>query len=562
MNVSHKRVLVIGIDAATFDLIDPWVAQGHLPNLSNLISKGCRGPLTSTMQPVSAPAWTTFMTGVNQGQHGLYDFVRRRADSYKLEVTNASAIAKPTIFELVGDYGRRVVAVNVPYTFPPRPVNGVLVGGPFAPVADARIVYPPELGDTLMSLVDGYFITADYDPTVPDPMSAYVSALKRGVEHRQQLTVHLMDTEPWDLFVTVFMASDQVQHFFWHCMEADPDDDDARFRHAIRDVYQHIDTAIGALLERIDEDTTVIVISDHGAGPLRAIVNLNRWLAEAGFLHFCASRNKAIDHWRSRLVGGLAGIYRRYAPAAMRSRVRSQLGVQRFEQLKGDMETVLFTSAIEWGETKAYALGAAGNVYLNVVGREPEGIVQPGVEYEALRDELADKLMALQDPETGERIVRRVWRREEQYHGPCLDQAPDLTIEWVDYGYWGRGRYDIQQAPVFETRKEMDFSKLLLSGTHRPDGIFIASGSGVEPGATIEGAHIVDLAPTILGILGLPIPEYMDGTVLQAAFVEGTIASAPSSDTDATAQPLQDTVTYTAEDAAKVAQRLEDLGYL
>ncbi|MCP4535533.1 MAG: hypothetical protein GY832_00130 [Chloroflexi bacterium] len=562
METSRKRVLVIGIDAATFDLIDPWIAAGHLPNLSNLMSQSCRGPLTSTMQPVSAPAWTTFMTGVNQGQHGLYDFVRRRPDSYKLEVTNTSAIAKPTIFDLVGDQGRRVVALNVPYTFPPRPVNGVVVGGPFAPVADASIVYPPELGDTLMSLADGYFITADYDSTVPDPMSSYVSALKRGVEYRRQLAVHLMDTEPWDLFVAVFMASDQIQHFFWHCMEADEDDDAARFRHAIRDVYQHIDVAIGALLERIDEDTTVIVISDHGAGPLRAIVNLNRWLAEADFLHFRASRNKTRGQWRSRLVEKAAGIYSRYAPAALRARVRSQLGVQRFEQLKGDMETVLFTSAIEWGETKAYALGAAGNIYLNVAGREPEGIVQPGVEYEALRDKLIDKLMALQDPETGERIVHRVWRREEQYHGPCLEQAPDLIIEWVDYGYWGRGRYDIQQAPIFETQKEMDFNKLRLSGTHRPDGIFIASGPGVEPRTTVEGARILDLAPTILGILDLPIPKYMDGTVLHSAFVEGTIASASSSDVTATAQPLQDTVTYTEEDAAKVAQRLEDLGYL
>ncbi len=538
------------------------MAAGYLPNLSRLMSGGCHGPLASTLQPVTAPAWTTFMTGTNQGQHGLYDFVRRRTGTYKLEVTNASMIAVPTMFDLVGDSGLRVATLNVPYTFPPRPINGVQVSGPFAPVSDARLVYPPTLGNALMDLVDGYFITPDYDPGVPDPLSAYVSALERGVEYRRQLAVHLMDTEPWDLFVVVFMATDQVQHFFWHYMEASGDDNATRFRHAIRGVYQRVDQAIGSLLERIGEDTVVIVMSDHGAGPLHRVVNLNRWLDEAGFLRFRPSQNGSRERWRARLVNSLVNAYRSRTPAALRARVRSRLGVRRFEQLKGDMETALFTSAIEWGETTAYALGAAGNIYLNVAGREPEGTVQPGSEYEALRNELADALAAMEDPETGERIVLRVWRREELYHGPFLDQAPDLVIEWADYRYWGRGRYDIWSAPVFEDRKTLDFSELPLTGTHRPDGIFITSGPGVKAGAKIGGARLVDLAPTILGVLGLPVPGYLDGAVLQAAFVEGAIEGTVLPEAVTAVQAPRDESSYTSEDAAKISQRLEDLGYL
>lgn len=562
MATARKRILVIGLDGGTFDLIEPWVAEGYLPNLAGLMSKGCHGPLASTLQPVSAPAWTTFMTGTNQGQHGLYDFVRRRTGSYKLEVTNASMIAVPTVFDLVGDCGLRVVALNVPYTFPPHPVNGVLVSGPFAPVADARLVYPPELGKTLMGLVDGYFITADYDPGVPDPLSAYVSALERGVEYRRRLATYLMDTNPWDLFVVVFMATDQVQHFFWHCMPDSGDDNRARFRHAIRGVYQRVDQAIGSLLERIDKDIVVITMSDHGAGPLHRVVNLNRWLDEAGFLRFRPSQNRSGGRWQARLVNGLVNAYRHRTPATLRARVRSHLGVRRFEQLKGDIETTLFTSAIEWRETTAYALGAAGNIYLNVVGREPEGIVQPGPEYETLRNELADTLAAMEDPETNQRIVRRVWRREELYHGPFLEQAPDLLIEWGDYRYWGRGRYDIWSAPIFEDRKTLDFSALLLTGTHRPDGIFIASGPGVKAGAEIDGARLIDLAPTILGILDLPIPGYMDGSVLQAAFVEGAIESTVLPDAVTTVQSHRGESGYTSEDVAKISRRLEDLGYL
>jgi predicted AlkP superfamily phosphohydrolase/phosphomutase len=564
VTTSRKRVLVVGLDGGTFDLIEPWVAEGHLPNLARLISNGCHGRLASTLQPLSAPAWTTFMTGVNQGQHGVYDFVRRREGSYNLEITDASIIAVPTVFDLVGRFARHVVALNVPYTFPPHPVNGVLFSGPFAPVVDASLVYPPALGETLMDMVDGYFITPEYHPQVPDPLSEYLSALKQGAMYRRRIAAHLMDTEPWDLFVVVFVSIDQVSHSFWHCMTAPNDDPDARFRQAIRDVYQSADEAIGSFLNRVDEDdedTVVIVLSDHGSGPLRRVVNLNRLLAEAGYLRFKPTQNQPMGRWRARLINRLANAYRRMPPG-LRVRFRSKLGTQRFQRIKGDMESALFASAVEWSKTRAYALGAGGKIYLNVAGREPEGIVQPGVEYELLRNEMADALAAVEDPETGRRIVRRVWRREELYHGPFLDRAPDLVIEWADYRYWGRGRYDIWAAPVFEDRRTMDYSELPLTGTHRPDGIFVASGPGVKVGAEIEGARIVDLTPTMLRILGLPVPEYMDGSVLESIFVEDAFESAVSLPT---VQPISipgSEFTYTDEDSAAILQRLQDLGYL
>jgi predicted AlkP superfamily phosphohydrolase/phosphomutase len=558
---SRKRVLVIGLDGGTFDLIEPWAAEGYLPNLSYLMSNGCRGRLASTLQPLSAPAWTTFLTGANQGRHGLYDFVRRQTGSYKFEVTNASMIALPTIFDLVGRFDYRVVSLNVPCTFPPHAVHGVLVSGPFAPVADASIVYPPSLGDKLMSLVDGYFIVPDYDPGDPDPLLAYWNALMRGVAYRRRLATQLMDTEPWDLFVVVFGTVDQVQHSFWHFMAMPEDAPEARFRHAIRDLYRSVDDAICSLLERIDEDTVVIVMSDHGFGPLHRVVNLNRWLAEAGFLRFRPSQSRPRGRWRAQLINKLTTAYR-HAPAALRRGLRARLGAQRFERLKGDVETALFASAVEWTATRAYALGAGGKIYLNVAGREPEGIVQPGPEYETLRNELADALAAMEDPETGQRIVLRVWRREELYRGPFLDEAPDLAIEWADYRYWGRGRYDIWAAPIFERRRTMDFSTLPLTGTHRPDGIFIASGPGVKAGTTIDGARIVDLAPTILRVLDLAIPEYMDGTVLQEAFVEGAIGSTATTTTASLVSPPKGETAYTAEETAEISQRLEDLGYL
>jgi predicted AlkP superfamily phosphohydrolase/phosphomutase len=554
----RKSILVIGLDGATFDLIDPWVAEGYLPNLGQLMSDGCSGCLASTLQPLSAPAWTTFMTGVNQGKHGVYDFVQRRRDSYKLEMTNASMIAVPTIFDLVGNSGLNVVSLNVPHTYPPHPVNGIMVSGPFAPVSDARLIYPPLIGEKLMKLVDDYSVTPQYNARDSDPLCAYLDAIKHGVELRYQIATHLINNEPWDLFVVVFGATDLVQHAFWHHMTVSENDKEATFRYAIREIYQRVDEAIGSLMEYIDENTVTIVMSDHGAGPLRRIVNLNSWLAEAGFLRFQSSQERSGGRWQSKLINNLVGVYHQL-PAVLREKLRSGLA-QRFQQLKGHIETALFTSAIEWSGTKAYALGAGGKIYLNVAGREPEGTVQVGSEYESLRNEIAEALIDMEDPDTGQRIVSRVWRCEELYHGSFLDQAPDLVVEWADYRYWGRGRYDIWAAPVFEDRRTMDFSDLPLTGTHRPDGIFIVNGPDVKPRVKIDEAQIVDLTPTILGLLELPIPEYIDGKLLREAFFEEAFRNI-----DVIASPVQShlkQVLYTSEEAEEISRRLRDLGYL
>lgn len=550
--MNHNRVLVIGLDGATFDLLLPWAEQGHLPNLQRLLQQGSHGNLRSTLQPLSAPAWATFMTGANQGRHGLYDFVQRQPDSYQLQITNASFIKLPLLFETVSQHGQNVLSVNVPMTFPPRPVNGVMIGGPFAPVVNSDLVYPPELGSKLLNLVDNYVLIPDFDPVHPDPLWRYMQDLVATVSKHAQLTLHLLDTQPWDLCAVVFTAIDEVQHAFWHCMTVPDDAPDARFRHAIRDVYQQADAAIGELLRRVDEDTIVIVMSDHGFGPLKAVVNLNSWLAQAGYLTFSPSRRR----WRAAGVGHLATWYRRL-PARWRIMARKLLGTTRMEAVRGDVEGALFTSAIEWSQTRAYALGAGGKIYLNVAGREPGGIVQPGAEYTVVREALATQLATLSDPQTDAPLIHRVWRREELYGGPYLEAAPDLVIEWADYGYWGRGRYDIHSAPIFEERRTMDFSSLPLTATHTPDGIFIACGPGIPVEGMISGAQIADVAPTILRWLGLPIPNHMDGTVLP------TICDRPDVPLSTDATPVAAQPTFYADDEAeKVAERLKGLGYL
>lgn len=560
--MTDKRIFIIGLDGATFDLIEPWARAGFLPNLARLVQDGSRSHLLSTLHPLSAPAWATFLTGVNQGKHGLYDFVQRRRNSYNLQVTNASHVCAPSVFEIASRHGKRVVAVNVPYTSPPSPaVNGIIIGGPFAPALTRDMVHPSTYFDTLEEIVPGYFILPDYDSSASNPLAVYADRLLQGIALREQLTLHLLRTEDWDLFQVVFMAPDEVQHTYWEFQGSN-----TPHRDTIRRVYQRLDQAIGAFLAQIAEngqqdETIVVVMSDHGGGPFRWMVNLNRWLAESGYLQFHVT--SGANPWRrlrGTLAKGVAQAYRRYVPARARALLRKRLGTRRFEQMKGDFESILLASTIEWEHTKAYSLGAGGNIFVNLRGREPGGVVCSGREYEQLCQELVDQLMQLADPEAGHAVVRRVHRRKELYQGPFLDQAPDLIIEWKDYAYWGRGSYDAQLS-TFEAQRQFDFGGQPLSGSHRMEGILIACGPGIQPGTQIDGAGLIDLAPTILGVLGIPIPGYMDGTVLYSLFESG-IRDTFTFDSDSPVLQIGDQSAYTPEEEAAIQQHLKNLGYL
>ncbi len=566
MDSKAKRVLVIGLDGATFDLIRPWAEQGLLPNLSRLMEEGSSGYLRSTIQPTTAPAWSTFMTGVNQGKHGLYDFVRRRPDSYNLEITNGSFVAAPSVFQIVSQAGGQVVSINVPYTFPPRPVNGIMVGGPFVPTVGPELVYPREFFEKLKKIVPDYSVLPDYNSRADDPMADYAKKLVRGIEMRETLAMELMASEPWHLFTVVFMATDEVQHTFWECMEAPAGSPSAKYRQVIFQIYQRLDQAIGKLLRQLEkiaavQETTVIILSDHGGGPFRLMINLNHWLAEAGFLQFRPEGDNLVKKVRTRSIKQIAQAYRRYVPPKMRSTLRGLAGAERFEQAKGAFESALLTDFVDWTETKAYSLGAGGNIYINLVDREPKGIVQSGVEYEQLREDLIEALLSMRDPETGEAIIEKVVKREQLYSGPHLEQAPDLIIQWADYGYWGRGQYDVH-SPVFENQRHFDFSDQPLTGSHRLDGILIVHGAEIEPEVGLNDANIIDLAPTILSLLGIKPLEVMDGRLLDELLTPAGRERIQQLMDAGDVEEATGQYAYDPEMEEKISEHLRALGYL
>ncbi|MBI5566312.1 MAG: alkaline phosphatase family protein [Chloroflexi bacterium] len=559
MSEASTRVLIIGLDAATFDLIEPWAAQGYLPNMAKLMAEGARGRLASTIQPTTAPAWVTFMTGMNQGKHGLYDFVRRKPGKYSLDVTNSSHIAAPLMFETLSRLGRRVISINVPYSYPPRPVNGIMIGGPFAPAVTRELVYPPEMFDTLREIAPDYFVIPDYDANVADPMSDYAAKLRREVELREQVSLALIEREAWDVFAVVIMATDEVQHTFWQCMESDDNSPLAKYRNVIRDIYQRCDAAIGNLIEaarKNGQPTDVIILSDHGAGRFDWMINLNRWLADQGLLRFQTTQVSTLKRLRAGVMQKAARAYRYYVPARLRMALRNRLGSKRFSQVQEEFQSALITSTVDWAQTQAYSLGAGGNIYVNLQGREQAGPVSPA-EYETVRQRIIDGLATLCDPDTGAPMVKKAFRREELYHGPQLDNAPDVIIQWTHYGYWGRGYYGSQQ-PVFERQRQFDFSAQPLTGSHRPEGILLAHGPHIQPGAQVVGARLMDLAPTIFQLLGHTPPAEMDGRVLSEALIGVATDTAASTNLSPAPEPFD----YTQEEADIISEHLRALGYL
>jgi predicted AlkP superfamily phosphohydrolase/phosphomutase len=290
------------------------------------------------------------------------------------------------------------------------------------------------------------------------------------------------------------------------------------------------------------------------------MINLNHWLSDNGYLEFTSDNRGRLDQIKSNMIKRLAKAYRTRLAASYRASIRARLGMERFSRVKEEFESSLLTSRIIWDRTRAYSLGAGGNIYLNLAGREPEGVVSPG-NYDPLCQEICEKLMSWSAPDTGKPVVKRVYRREELYQGPYISDAPDLIIEWQDYAFWGRGSYDIS-SPIFEAQRHFDFSDQPLTGSHRLDGILICQGPEIRTGTNIENAQLIDLAPTLLTLMGIPPSPDMDGRLLTqmltaefAEEVKDLVAVLPS-------QSEQEKFEYTPEEAELIAEHLRSLGYM
>jgi len=505
-----SKLIVFGIDGGSLKLIEQW--KEELPNLRRFMEGGVFGELESTIPPVTCPAWPCMFTGKNPGKLGMYGFLRSQfRGEHGFEVFNSRDYHSSSLWKILNDYGKEVGLLNVPMTFPPHKINSFMVCGLGTPQR-ADYTYPPELKKTLDKLVGGYEVFPPVILTRYRREKEYLKLFNELLDKRGKTASYLINNLPWELFVCVFLVSDLAQHYFWHHMDASHPRhvDDSKYKDAIKHFYKRIDEAVGVLISQIPEDVNILVVSDHGFGPAYGSFSLNKWLQENGFLKFKdgskgvinAGLNRIIDFILSRLNSRVLRLVTTVIPPSLANRLSN---VERDKMLESEVYRKL-----DWSQTKAYGLGEASGIFISLKGREPDGIVQSGREYERVRDEIIEKLGKVVNPETGEPLGFQIFKKEDIYHGQHVNLAPDILIVWNKY------------YPVSHMGKSQ-WSEPVVPGIHTRQGVLMAYGPDIRSeGLRLTGSRIYDITPTILHLLGLPISKDMDGRVLTEIFKSGS----------------------------------------
>jgi predicted AlkP superfamily phosphohydrolase/phosphomutase len=553
--LNTPRTLIIGLDGATFDLIEPLVRAGYLPTLGRLIAEGVHGPLLAWPNWNSAAAWTSMITGYNPGQHGVHDFgitSSRRGTSW--HPITAADRRKDPFWCLLSAAGRRVGIVNVPISYPADTVNGFMLAGMHTPdVHSPGFVYPPGLLDELGRQGIDYVIDVPILADLSDRNRHRLPEMVQQMVHTRARTIlYLMQNHPWDVLMAVFVATDRVQHVFWPKGYSPVESADWA---PIRNLYQQIDSFLGNSLEFINENTTVLVVSDHGFGPAHSAGRcLNPLFAQLGLLRY--------RQGGGRLQGRLLEMLLHYGRQMISSRLQDLL-IRTLPRLYSRAVSEHKYSGIEWFRTRVFASPYGEVVYVNPQGQKPEGEV-PSEDHHPLRERVRDILLNLTDPITGHRLVRAVHWHEDLYHGPYVERAADLLIEWEDEAVRDALCYRAEGEPVIiQASKRNVPGRRWTGGSHRPQGTFIAWGPHIKRGATVVNAHIYDIAPTILYLQGHPVPEDMDGKVLTDIFVEKQLRRHPVQYSEPSKVGVRATETVLdTKEARKIEERLRGLGYI
>jgi predicted AlkP superfamily phosphohydrolase/phosphomutase len=482
-----NKVIVIGIDGGTLDLIRPWVNEGKLLNMGRLIDEGAHGDLESIIPPLTGPAWVSFMTGVNPGKHGVFDFMNPGQETISL--INYNSIKIQTLWEILSRHNKKLAVLHLPVTYPPPKINGCLISGTLS--GKGPISHPPELIDEVESyLGERYRTSMSIGPQLGRE-AVYMQEFSKWHEIVEKTALYLLKKE-WDFFMTVFNITDGLSHFLWRHME-----NGGEFADGIYQAYSLVDHSIGKILECVPDDTSIILMSDHGFGPLRKNVNLNLYLMKCGFLKFKkASFPKKFLFMMGITPNNLYGIVKRFKLTARTRRIPIEI---RYKLL----DSFLSFNDVDWDNTLAYSRGHIGQIYINRFAVERKGL-----DYYQFRDELIGELYELREEESGEKIVDKVYVQEEIYWGEYVSSAPDLFIVMRNFSYLA---YPLLTS---DNKIVTDYKVESRSGTHRMNGMFVGRGPFFASGIKIDDAKILDIAPTILEILDLPIPDYMDGKSL------------------------------------------------
>jgi predicted AlkP superfamily phosphohydrolase/phosphomutase len=573
------RTLIVGLDGADLSVIEA-LGAARLPHLFAAMQRGAYAAQKSVMPPATLPNWATFLTGVDPGTHGVFDFTTRQG--YSVRFTAGRVREAPTLFRQLDRAGMRTACLFFPGTYPPEPLeHGIFVSGWDAPVAfaaDASFVWPRSLHAELVQRfgaqtfddVDEFHADAEgFHARLPD-------ALVARIERRAELACELLGRQCWDAFGVYFGETDTASHHLWSLWDTRSPRHprgahgyDERARDGLPRVYEAADRALGALLQAAGgESVELTIVSDHGSGGSSdKVLYLNRVLEAAGFLTMRA---------QGVLGGSLPGALKTLALRALPPRARELVFRMAGTLLPSWLESRVRFSAIDFARTIAFSdeLNYLPAIHFNVRGREPDGLLEPS-ELEKARAAIEAVLLALRDPWTGAPVVRAVHAREALFHGPFVERAPDLLLELeLDAGYSYNLMPSSESRELFrklEPHEHLGRKGRSLAGSHRDHGLYVAAGPSVLPVGRLDPsvpAHIADASATLLARLGVAPPIEASGRVLPILNIEPP-AAPPTQRDDA--RTTRSTHAATSSHAAehddragerKVAERLRNLGYI
>jgi len=548
-----NQTVLIGLDGATFSVLDPLMDDGVqnvvlpdrceasavMPFLKEFVASGIRAELHSVIPALTPPAWTSLATGRGPGGHGIFDFFRKEApDSHHIRFMTSRDLRCETVWEMVSRHGLRATVLNYPLTFPPPSIEGNVVPGGWMPWRQLRLgCHPQGLYDRLKALpgfnprdlaMDMSHEEKALEGCEQDEYEEWITLHIRREQQWFNVLRHLMQEDPTELTVIVFDGVDKLQHLCWRFL--DPAYEytisqpwEHRVRERCLDYFRQLDNLLAEIVRLAGPEATVVLASDHGFGSQVRTFFVNAWLEQLGYLAW--AEGKALRASESQVLG--MGQLARHA------------------------------YALDWERTQAYAPMPSGNgIHIVRADKGHVGGVSDA-EYGALRARLIEELYSLRDPASGEPVVREVWKREEVFAGPDLELAPDLTLELEDGGLVSILASD---TPV-SARPEP-------GGSHRPEGIFIVRGPGIQQGGRLPELSILDVAPLLLYSMNLPIPEDMEGrvptealesVVLQARPVQIAAPSEPAV-VEPPPPPIGPVLDEEAE--AEILRRLQALGYV
>ncbi len=534
------KTVIIGLDGATFDLIRPLAQAGRLPVLERLMREGAHAPLRSTILPNSFPGWSSCTTGTSEGMHGVFSPFIKNPASYAVRAMSGRDIQTQHIWDFLSAEQGRSIVINIPTTYPPEPLNGVMVTGMLTPSLASEFTYPQRLKSDLLSALPDYLIEPGRHPD----KHARLREFQRATEGHERVAHYLLERYEWDFLMLVFSVLDRAQHDFWADMDTSHPRHDPHtppeFRRFIEQTYEQLDAAIGRLLERLPTEVRVLIVSDHGFCSELFEVRVNELLASAGLLAF---KSPALRRPRARMKSLREKVSRRLFTKAQNGNVLDR------KVAYGSA----FLDEIDWPRTRAYFAQDKG-VWVNLAGREPHGIVREN-EFASVAEEARAALVALVSPHDAEPVFETVLRREEAFNGLWAHRLPDvvMTVRRDEYVYNERPGYS-----------DVIVSADSTTGTHAKDGILIAWGKGIQAGTPFTSPpQLRDIGATALASLGCALTEDMDGRALTELFANGcTLTRRGSSYRQTGEEAAHMEAVYQAGEEEQIKERLRALGYI